>query len=58
MMGASGLDQLMMMEVSPTSSTSWSEGASGAVEAQAQNITSSYSEILQVRVCQQEIDFL
>ncbi len=36
MMGASGLDQLMMMEVSPTSSTSWSEGASGAVEAQAQ----------------------
>lgn len=29
-MGASGFSQLTTMEVSPTSSTSWSEGASGA----------------------------
>lgn len=28
--GASGFSQLTTMEVSPTSSTSWSEGASGA----------------------------
>lgn len=31
-MGASGFSQLIKMEVSPTSSTSWSEGASGATD--------------------------